>query len=72
MAVKVLHPAVATVFACDLALMHVGVTLLECLPGMRWLALSDSLTQFSQTYDPLIFVIATLILKHARSARLAK
>lgn len=48
-AVKVRHPNVKENIELDFIIMKVVATYIESIPGLEWLRLSDSLTQFSAT-----------------------
>ncbi len=48
-AVKVRHPHISEQIAVDFSIMVALATLLEQLPGLRWLCLSETLAQFADT-----------------------
>ncbi|XP_035520644.1 uncharacterized aarF domain-containing protein kinase 2 [Morone saxatilis] len=47
-AIKVLHPGVRMQVEMDLLLMKAGCWLLHCLPGLKWLSLSEIVEEFEK------------------------
>lgn len=50
-AIKVIHPFVATAIQRDLALLSFGAWVLEFIPGAKWLSLSDSVAEFRKIME---------------------
>lgn len=48
-AVKVRHPSVARLIDMDFRLMEMLASVIDCIPGLRWLHVKDSVSQFSHT-----------------------
>mmetsp|Transcript_23336 Transcript_23336/g.30480 ORF Transcript_23336/g.30480 Transcript_23336/m.30480 type:complete len:540 (-) Transcript_23336:105-1724(-) len=46
-AVKVIHPHMQQLILTDLDLLRLGAALLECLPRIKWLSLSESVEEFA-------------------------